>query len=446
MKKSFITKSVSMIAAAAMLAAMASGCGSGSTSSSTSSASSAGAKNTTITVMASQDWIRDAEKTLATKFKEKTGITIDYQIVPSGQYNNVLNTKLNTGECTDIFMTQSGKFDIVSSYNIEKNAVDLSNESWVSKEDSNVRDQASVDGKLYGLTIWDTAPIYPVIYNKAIFKKLDISAPKNYADFKSACAKLLSSGVTPVYEPGADGWHLTLWFLDIGPIYEANTSDLLDNLNANKATFSGNASMKTALTQLSEIVKAGYFGKNYLSQTFADTEKSMASGEYAMTLDGLGTPATIAKNGTKYKATDFGFFEIPLCDNNILDYGTAAPTKYIYSGSKHVTEAKQFFDYLTETENLQYYLDNDSTKVSLCFTGVNSTMTDEAKAFVDAYSKKGVYMQNEVKYLNTQWSDVDKDLQALYTGTETVDQVLKNIDDRRTQQATAAKDTNWTGK
>ena len=42
--------------------------------------------DTTITVMASQDWVYDAEMELSgKKFEEETGIKIDYQIVPADQ-------------------------------------------------------------------------------------------------------------------------------------------------------------------------------------------------------------------------------------------------------------------------------------------------------------------------------------------------------------------------
>mgnify|MGYP002526990235 CR=1 FL=1 len=68
----------------------------------------------TITFMASQDWIQDAEMELGEKFTEETGIKIDYQIVPSDQYESLLMTKINSGECTDIFAGQSSQFSIVT--------------------------------------------------------------------------------------------------------------------------------------------------------------------------------------------------------------------------------------------------------------------------------------------------------------------------------------------
>ena len=83
-------------------------------------ASTTAQSDVTLTYMASQDWITEAEQALGKKFEEQTGIHIDYQIIPSDQYFNVLQTKLNAGEATDIFGGQSGVTDLKLQYNVEK--------------------------------------------------------------------------------------------------------------------------------------------------------------------------------------------------------------------------------------------------------------------------------------------------------------------------------------
>ena len=127
--------------------------------------------NTTITVMASQDWVYDAEMELGKKFEEETGIKVDYQIVPADQYYNMLMTKLNSGEGPDIFGGQAGAFDIVSQYNVEENAVDLSDQPWVETYDEFAKEQTSVEDKVYGMTYFDVSTDYYVIYNKKIFEE-----------------------------------------------------------------------------------------------------------------------------------------------------------------------------------------------------------------------------------------------------------------------------------
>jgi raffinose/stachyose/melibiose transport system substrate-binding protein len=112
---------------------------------------------TTITYLASQDWIKQSELDLGAKFEEETGIHVDYQIIPSDQYFNVLQTKLNTGEAPDIFGGQSGKTDLAVNYDITKNGVDLSDEEWVARQDPLVTEQVTLDGKVWHDVV-DTCP------------------------------------------------------------------------------------------------------------------------------------------------------------------------------------------------------------------------------------------------------------------------------------------------
>src|SRR4051794_23893182 len=166
----------------------------------------------TLTVLASQDWIRTAEPQLAKKFEDQTGIHIDNQIIPADNYFQVLKTKLNSGQGPDIFMGQSGVTDLKVNYNVEANALDLSNEEWVKREDPAAVAQSTVNGKVYGQEIWDIYSGYWVIvYNKDIFQKAGItSVPTTYNEFVAACDKVKAAGVTPVFEPISDGWHHVL--------------------------------------------------------------------------------------------------------------------------------------------------------------------------------------------------------------------------------------------
>ena len=154
-------------------------------------------RDVTITYLASQDWIRQGELDLAAKFEEETGIHIDYQIIPSDQYFNVLQTKLNTGEGPDIFGGQSGKTDLVVNYDITKNAVDLSDEEWVARQDPLVTEQVTVDGKVWGMTLWDTSASWVIVYNKDIFADLGLSVPTTYEEFKAVCQAIQGFGHCP---------------------------------------------------------------------------------------------------------------------------------------------------------------------------------------------------------------------------------------------------------
>lgn len=399
----------------------------------------------TLSYMASQDWIKDAELELAKKFEAETGIHVDYQIIPADQYFNVLKTKLNSGEATDIFGGQSGKTDLALQYDVEKNAVDLTGEEWATRIDPLTLDQVSLNGKVYGTEIWDTtASNYFVInYNKKIFADLGISAPQSYADFKAACAKIKAAGIVPVYEPVADGWHHVLWFPMIGPRFEELNPGLADKLNANQTTFAQNETMLTALTQLKELYDLGYFGDNALSDTYADTAKVLASGKYAMSLATLTEPAAVEKDYPEMKADTFGFFPIPLADNMLPPAHPAGPSKFIYAKSPHIAEAKQYFQFLMRPDSLQYLVDNTPAFATLNFTGLKDKWDPAQKEFLTQYPAKTIVYQVAVKYVNPQWMDMGKDMTAMFTGSMTPLEVLESIDQRRTDMALTAKDPAW---
>ncbi len=209
---------------------------------------------------------------------------MDYQIIPADQYFNVLKTKLNAGEATDIFGGQAGKSDLEVQYDVTNNAVDLSDQEWVKRHDPLALDQVSLNGKVYAAEIWDTVGnnYWVMVYNKAIFQQLGLSVPKTYAEFKAVADKIKAAGITPIYEPISDGWHQVLWFPEDGPRYEELNPGLADQLNANKTTFADSKTMLQALQQLQEMYKSGYFGDNTMSDAYADANKTLAGGKYAM--------------------------------------------------------------------------------------------------------------------------------------------------------------------
>ncbi|MDG0791821.1 extracellular solute-binding protein [Cohnella ginsengisoli] len=449
-------KAMGMLTVLGLTAGLLAGCGSdkdaassssgaaGTSGAGTAAASEAPKEKVTLTYTASQDWIKESEMQLAKKFEEQTGIHIDYQIVPADQYQNLLKVKLNSKEAPDIFGGQDGKFDLGPLYDVENNAVDLSGEEWTKRENKLFLEQATWNGKVYALTIWDPTYDYYVVYNKKIFESLGLQVPKTYAEFLAVCEAIQKSGVTPIYEPVSDGWHHVLWFPEIGPKFEEASPGLVDKLNANQAQLADVPIMEQALTQFSELVKKGYMGKSYFSNTFADTEKNMAGGKFAMTVHNLGLPATIEKAFPEVKADTFGYFPIPLVDNQIMNIAPAAPSKFIYSGSKHIEEAKKYFQFLTEQENLQYFLDNEPRFLALNFEGIQGRFTPEQQQFFDTYgAKQGSGLQMTAKYVNPQWMDIGKDMSAMISGAMQPKDVLKNADKRRMEQAKAAKDPAW---
>lgn len=399
----------------------------------------------TLTYMTSQGWVLDAHTALYEKFREETGITIDAQIVPADQYYNVLKTKLNSGEATDIFGGQSGVNTLVVDLNVEKNAVDLSGEPWASKMDPLVASQATVNGKLYGLTYWDPLGLVWVVnYNKQVFADNGIEVPSTYTELKAAAEKLMAAGIQPIYEPVADGWHHVLWFPELGPNYEAAEPGLAEKLNANEATFAGNEKMLENLTQLKEMYDLGFMGENALADANADAPAKLASGEIAMVVNPLAYATTVASEVPGTDPDNIGVFLMPLGDNEILNVNPGGPTMFINQGSPNIAEAKQFFDWMTQPEQLQFFIDTAPQVLTMPFEGITTKFSPSQQAFMDQYQdSRGIVYQIAVNYINSQWMEIGKDITAMFTGAMTPEQVLESVDKRRAEYAKAAKDPAW---
>jgi raffinose/stachyose/melibiose transport system substrate-binding protein len=397
----------------------------------------------TLTYLTSQGWALDAHLALAEKFEEETGVAVDTQIVPSDQYPNVLRTRLNSGEGPDIFGSQSGLTEFLA-YNVEKNAVDLSDEEWASRIDPLVAEQAMVNGKLYGLTYWDPLGLVWVVnYRKDIFAEHGLEVPTTYDELKNICGVLQEAGIQPIFEPISDGWHHVLWFNEIGPRYEELNPGLADSLNANEASFAGNEDMLTSLNQLKELYDTGCMGPTALSDAWADGTMVLATGEAAMAVAPLAYEAQIARDYPDFDTDNIGVFLMPLADNQIMNVNPGGPTMLIYSGSDHIEEAKQYFEFLTRPENVQLFVDSAPEALTFPFE-VDTKFNDWQQAFMDKYKeRRGIVYQIAVDYVNPQWMDIGRDITAMFTGAMTPEDVLENIDDRRGEYAAAAKDPDW---
>ena len=410
----------------------------------TTAGSVAVAQDTTLTYMTSQGWALPAHLELAEQFEEQTGIAVDVQIVPADQYHSVLMARLNSGEGPDIYGSQSGVSELLA-LNVDRNAVDLSDQPWVDRLDPLVAQHATVNDRLVGLTFWDPLGlVWAVNYNKAIFEAHDLSVPTSYAEFKAICDTLLENDVQPIFEPVSAGWHHVLWFLEIGPVYEQATPGLAAALNANEATFAGNELMLTVLRQMKELFDDGCMGPTALADDWANGPQVLSQGEAAMAVAPLAYIGQVMRDFPEATEDDLGVFVIPLGDNQIMNVNPAGPTMIIYSGSPRIEEAKQYLNFLAQPENVQYFLDNAPEALTMPFEGVETKFNDWQQAFMDQYAdSRGTVYQIAVNYVGGQWMDIGRDITAMFVGAMSAEDVLTNIDRRRAEVAQQTQDPAW---
>ncbi len=162
-----------------------------------------------------------------------------------------------------------------------------------------------------------------------------------------------------------------------------------------------------------------------------------------MTIANQGFGAEVNKADSSFSADDIGYFVIPLADNQILNINPVGPSRLIYSKSKHAKEAQEYLDFLASDESLTYLTENVSKFNKLPYSNAPVKYTDTVKEFYKSYPKNAVVLQSAVKYINPQWMEIGKDMSAMLVGEMGPEELLKNIDKNRGDQAKAAGDKDW---
>lgn len=377
---------------------------------------------------------------IAESFEEETGIKVDFQIVPDAQWRELLKVKLNAGEAPDIFCADADPFSLYDRIRPDINCIDVTNMEFTSRMDKSVLPGISYQDKVYGIT-FPGPKIWYYFYNKEIFNNLGLKVPTTYEEFKNVSQTIKDSGVIPVYEALQNGWHQVLPLFETGPYYEELYPDLYTNLNQNKMDVKEVDKLYEIIKQLNEFAELGFYGDDFISNSVEGDFEAFASGEAAMVLEGYGWGQQLIMDYPEMKGK-VGFFVMPWGDNQIIGVNPGSNAYFANKHSKNSDAVIQFFEYLARPENLERRLAGDPQALNICWPEASSKMPKEYSDYYNSL-EKGNVMQYGVKYIDTQWMDVGQDLEAMYVGAMTPEQVMEKISQRRKEQAEIQNDPAW---
>lgn len=400
-----------------------------------------------LSILVSAGWMDNRYDATIERFEDTYGVTVDLQTIPADQYSDLLQSKLATDSCADIFWIQSNPFAIESTIvDPEKYCIDFIGASWEDLMPEARKTSCVYNDKLYGLQIWHNSPEYVMVYNKTLFEENGWEIPSTYAELKDLCAKIAEQGITPWFMPGADGWQHQLAFFQIGGVYEEATPGLYDALNTNQATFADNEKMLEVLNEFKELSDAGYFGEDWIGTDSTNLTNEFGDRNIAMAMANSSYIQQIKDDtGTE---DEFGMFLIPLGDNTWYPTNPAGPTMFGYKGTEHEDLVKEFFNFVTTTESLQEILDNSPayTNVDMNDDAIEQHWLPEEEEFlatVDDSKKSVSVLQTGTKYTNDYWMQFGQDMVAFCQGEMEANDVLANMDTNRAEAAKTVGDANW---
>jgi raffinose/stachyose/melibiose transport system substrate-binding protein len=292
--------------------------------------------------------IAAAEKLVADFEAKNPDIKIETETRPGGgDGDNLIKTRLATGEMSDVFLYNSGS--LFQQINPQKNLVDLTSEPWQANVLDSFKKVVTAGGKVYGAPI-ETAMGGGVLYNKKIFADLGLSVPKTWAEFMANNEKIKAAGKVPVIQTFKDTWTSQLFVL--GDFYNVQATDpsFADNYTANKAKFASTPAALKGFQHQQDVFKAGDLNPDFAAASYDDGIKMLATGagaQYPM----LSFAVAAIKTNYPDNLKDVGFFALP--GDDASKNGLTAwmpPGLYIPTTTSNLDAAKKFVAFVASKE------------------------------------------------------------------------------------------------
>src|SRR4029450_3377616 len=234
-------------------------------------------------------------------------ITVQVQTRPGGsEGDNIVKTRLSTGEMTDVFLYNSGS--LFQALNPQQNLTPLTGEAWTGQVEDIFKPTVSADNELYGAPITGSSA-GGILYNRKVYEQLGLQVPTTWAEFMANNAKIKAAGIDPVIQTYQDTWTSQLFVLaDFHNVASADPGGA-GKYTAGQVKCAQEPAVK-GFQRLEEVHKAGYENKNYRSMKFEKGVSDLAAGKgahFPMLTFAVGTLAAPAPA----HINDVGFFGQP---------------------------------------------------------------------------------------------------------------------------------------
>ena len=313
---------------------------------------------------------------LVEKFEaENPNIKVTISAPPDA--TTVLKTKLVKGDVPDIISMSADRSyaDFVDANILEDldGLVDIDKINPVYNKmmkDLEIEDKQGIYGVPYALNASG------VIYNKDIFRELNLEIPKTWDEFLSVAQKVKNEQIIPFYMTYKEAWTtLPAWNTISSTLV---SSEIFDKVNKREVTFSEIYDETTdKILELLEFGHSDNFGVGY-----NDGNIAFAKGESAMYLQGsYAIPSILTVN----ENLNLGMFALP-ATNNVENNKLVSGVDVYFSipkDAKNKEESIKFINFLLEEENSQLYIEEQCAFSAVKGVEQNDIMFEAFKPYFE---------------------------------------------------------------
>ncbi|ADM68496.1 Multiple sugar-binding protein [Paenibacillus polymyxa E681] len=397
------------------------GCGANS-SGSDSSGSGGDGKTVNLKMFIAQPRLKEHYDKYINAFvaKEKKDknidVTVQLEMPPADNAAQILKTRLASNDAPDVFALHA--VNEIPPFYKAGYLEDLSGQPFVNKLMDSVKPSVTTkDGKVVAVPLETISWGY--LYNKKIFKDLDLQPPGTLTEMKAVVEKLKANNVKPFLLSYKESWIPQLFVpLAAGAMMNTQNKDFIDRMNQDKGSFSEMKSMFDII----DLVNSNGTDKA-LEIGGDDGSAAFASGKAAMWIQGPWFAETILKSDPKM---DFGVAPLPINDdpNATLINLSTSTSLAVSSTSKNKEVALDFVNYvLDDKDSSAFYEALKFNPISKVHTFKSYPWVNDATEYVKAgKSYQDPSIPQAVK------DEAGKSLQSYYAGQLTQDDVIKALD------------------
>ncbi|MDF2715672.1 MAG: extracellular solute-binding protein family 1 [Paenibacillus sp.] len=285
---------------------------------------------------------------------DAVGTELDIQVLPLEQMEQIYKVKAGTNDLPDLISYHPGartRDDLQA----KDKLMDLSDMPIVQEILEDIKQYyVEPDGKVYGVP-GQALKFGGIAYNKKAFADAGVSIPQTLDELFAASEKLKAAGKIPFYLSAKDSWTLQIPGLAAFSYDQLQSPGILDNINANKATFKDAKNFIEAFDTMKKMVDQGYVNTDYLSATYANGQQAIAEGKAAM-YPVLTSIYSAILDTYPDKINDLGFFPWPVAGDKTVTVWP--PMIYgIPQSSKNADAVKKYIEYFASSEGQKIYFE-----------------------------------------------------------------------------------------
>ncbi|WP_257391521.1 extracellular solute-binding protein [Cytobacillus gottheilii] len=356
--------------------------------------------------------------------EENANVDIQTEILGNEQYKEKIKVLSASNELPDVGITWAAGY-----------MQPFVDGNKFSSLDDIVKDDQFVAGTLDAFSVDDSAyalplelNITPVYYNKEIFEKYNLEAPKTYDEFLSIVETLADNGVTPITLGNKDRWTGSMWYMYLAD--RIGGPESLNNAINRTGSFEDPALVQAA-EEIAKLVDMDAFVKGFNGLSNDEAKGYFMNEQAAMYLMAtweLPNYTTSPDVAQEFK-DKVGYFKFPTYEGGKGDIdsyvGGPGVGLFVSEESKVKDEAKKFVSYLVEEWGKRSVTDAGVIPATV----VDTSNGDLDQMYIDILNDLG-NATNLTLYADVQMSagvaDVHlNQIQALFGGQSTPEEFTK---------------------